>query len=50
MSVPNTDTAARPVFTDIGRALGTDYFLLKSELTNSEPQYSSALGDLFRTK
>jgi glutaryl-CoA dehydrogenase len=39
MSVPNTDTAARPVFTDIGRALGTDYFLLKSDLTNSEQQY-----------
>jgi glutaryl-CoA dehydrogenase len=28
--------SARPVYTDIGTALGTDYFLLRSELTESE--------------
>src|SRR5215471_1903244 len=32
-------SAARPVFTDIGNALGTDYFLLKADLTNSEQHY-----------
>jgi hypothetical protein len=26
-------TSPRPVYTDIGKALGTDYFLLKAELT-----------------
>src|SRR6185436_5744682 len=28
--------SARPVYTDIGTALGTDYFLLRSDLTESE--------------
>jgi glutaryl-CoA dehydrogenase len=30
---------ARPVFADIGTALGTDYFLLRSDLTASELDY-----------
>src|SRR5690348_12318842 len=37
-----TDTpprADRPVFTGIGQALGTDYFLVKSELTKEEIDY-----------
>ena len=25
-------SSARPVYTDIGKALGTDYFLLRAEL------------------
>ena len=32
-------SALRPVFTDIGRALSTDYFLLRSDLTDSELDY-----------
>ena len=32
-------SAQRPVFTDIGRALSTDYFLLRSDLTQSELAY-----------
>jgi glutaryl-CoA dehydrogenase len=31
--------AARPVYTQIGRALGTDYFLLRATLTASELDY-----------
>src|SRR6266508_204930 len=30
---------ARPVYTDIGTALGTDYFLLRSDLTEPELDY-----------
>jgi len=29
----------RPVYTDIGKALGTDYFLLKEHLTQDERAY-----------
>src|SRR5689334_20772504 len=41
-SMTTTDTpprADRPVFTGIGQALGTDYFLVKSELTKEEVDY-----------
>ena len=38
MTAPST-ASVRPVFSDIGKALGTDYFLLKADLTNSEQQY-----------
>jgi glutaryl-CoA dehydrogenase len=33
------ETASRPVHTDIGKALGTDYFLLRGELTDAELEY-----------
>ena len=33
------NSSARPVYTDIGKALGTDYFLLKAELTTAEQRY-----------
>src|SRR6476660_8706463 len=40
---PMTETdsrpTTRPMYTDIGTALGTDYFLLRSELTVSELDY-----------
>ena len=36
MTAPSPATAARPVYTDIGKALGTDYFLLKADLTTAE--------------
>src|SRR5258708_4193359 len=39
MTAPSPATAARPVYTDIGKALGTDYFLLKADLTNAELDY-----------
>lgn len=39
MTTAGTASDARPVFTDIGKSLGTDYFLLKGDLTNSEQQY-----------
>ena len=39
MTAPSPATAARPVYTDIGKALGTDYFLLKADLTNAERDY-----------
>ncbi len=32
-------SSARPVYIDIGKALGTDYFLLKDELTTAEQRY-----------
>jgi hypothetical protein len=38
MNAPSAAPSARPVFTDIGKALGTDYFLLRADLTNSEQQ------------
>jgi glutaryl-CoA dehydrogenase len=34
-----TPSLRRPVYTDIGKALGTDYFLLKAELTADERDY-----------
>jgi glutaryl-CoA dehydrogenase len=39
MTAPNPATSPRPVYTDIGKALGTDYFLLKAELSTDEQQY-----------
>jgi glutaryl-CoA dehydrogenase len=36
MTETDPRTNARPVYTDIGTALGTDYFLLRSDLTESE--------------
>jgi glutaryl-CoA dehydrogenase len=33
------ETASQAVHTDIGKALGTDYFLLRGELTDSELEY-----------
>jgi hypothetical protein len=36
MTATSPATAARPVYTDIGKALGTDYFLLKDELSTAE--------------
>ena len=33
MTAPSPAKAARPVYTNIGKALGTDYFLLKADLT-----------------
>jgi glutaryl-CoA dehydrogenase len=39
MTAPSPATDARPVYTDIGKALGTDYFLLKADLTASEQHY-----------
>ena len=32
-------TSSRPAYTDIGEALGTDYFLLKKHLTEDEQAY-----------
>lgn len=32
-------TSSRPVYSNIGKALGTDYFLLKDELTAEEREY-----------
>src|SRR4029079_7521455 len=39
MTATNPDTSPRPVYTDIGKALGTDYFLLKGHLTEDERAY-----------
>ena len=39
MTAPSPATAARPVYTDIGKALGTDYFLLKGVLAEAEQDY-----------
>jgi glutaryl-CoA dehydrogenase len=39
MTAPSPATSPRPVYTDIGKALGTDYFLLKAELSTDEQQY-----------
>jgi hypothetical protein len=50
MTAPSPATAARPVYTDIGKALGTDYFLLKADLTNAEQDYCSAPGHTCRRK
>src|SRR6267143_4486097 len=39
MTAPSPAKAARPVYTNIGKALGTDYFLLKADLTAEERDY-----------
>jgi glutaryl-CoA dehydrogenase len=39
MTATSPATSPRPVYTDIGKALGTDYFLLRSELTEDERDY-----------
>src|SRR5258705_3713466 len=39
MTATSPATDARPVYIDIGKALGTDYFLLKDELTTAEQRY-----------
>ncbi len=39
MTATSPATSARPVYTDIGKALGTDYFLLKADLTAEERDY-----------
>ena len=36
MTATSPTASARPVYTDIGKALGTDYFLLKADLTAEE--------------
>jgi glutaryl-CoA dehydrogenase len=39
MTATQARTRPRPVYTDIGKALGTDYFLLRGTLTPSELDY-----------
>ena len=39
MTATSPAASARPVYTDIGKALGTDYFLLKAHLTDDERDY-----------
>src|SRR5258708_24904651 len=39
MTATSPATSARPDYTDIGKALGTDYFLLRAELTAEERDY-----------
>lgn len=39
MTATNSDTSSRPVYTDIGKSLGTDYFLLEDSLTPEEKDY-----------
>jgi glutaryl-CoA dehydrogenase len=39
MTAPSSATTVRPVYTNIGKALGTDYFLLKDELSTGEQHY-----------
>jgi len=39
MTAPSPAKAARPVYTNIGKALGTDYFLLRADLTAEERDY-----------
>ena len=39
MTATSPATSSRPVYANIGKALGTDYFLLKEELTNAEKNY-----------
>src|SRR6201993_118740 len=39
MTATSPPTDARPVYTDIGRALSTDYFLLRGDLSESELDY-----------
>ena len=42
MTATSPATSARPVYTDIGKALGTDYFLLKADLTTAESGITSS--------
>jgi glutaryl-CoA dehydrogenase len=39
MTATSPPTSPRPVYTGIGKSLGTDYFLLKAELTHAERDY-----------
>ena len=39
MTATSPAASARPVYTDIGKALGTDYFLLKGDLSAEERDY-----------
>ena len=39
MTATTPATSARPVYDNIGKALGTDYFLLKESLTAEELDY-----------
>ena len=39
MTATSPPTSPRPVYTDIGNALGTDYFLLKADLSTDERDY-----------
>ena len=39
MTATSPTASARPLYTDIGKALGTDYFLLKADLTAEERDY-----------
>jgi glutaryl-CoA dehydrogenase len=39
MTATSRATSPRPVYTDIGKALGTDYFLVRDELTAEERDY-----------
>jgi glutaryl-CoA dehydrogenase len=39
MTAASPARSARPVYTDIGTALGTDYFLLRNDLTEPEVDY-----------
>src|SRR5246127_1378924 len=39
MTTTESATSSRPVYTNIGKALGTDYFLLKAGLTAEEMDY-----------
>jgi glutaryl-CoA dehydrogenase len=39
MTATSPAASARPTYTDIGKALGTDYFLLRAELTAEELDY-----------
>jgi len=39
MTATSPATSPRPEYTDIGKALGTDYFLLRAELTEDERDY-----------
>ena len=39
MTATSPATSPRPAYTDIGKALGTDYFVLRAELTEDERDY-----------
>ena len=39
MTATSPATSTRPVFTDLGKALGTDYFLLRKDLTDPDRDY-----------
>ena len=44
MTATSPAASARPVYTDIGKALGTDYFLLKGDLSAEERDYLERTG------